>query len=138
MKKTTLAFINKFILKTLRKLGRLSIVFFIVYFLFASCTKLTEEELMQGNICDTTNVNYAKVALIFNSNCVSCHNTGFTNEAEIVLDSYEKVVISVNTGLLIKAINHLPEVTPMPYGLSKLAECDINTIEAWVNNGMPE
>lgn len=123
---------NKYI-----KLTIIGLFLIIAIFLNTSCEFKNEEELY-GNVCDTLNVNYGKVKNIFNNNCSSCHNSGATSKEPIRLDTYENVKKSVNTGLLIKAITHSSDITPMPYGGNKLDECDINKIRAWVNDGMPE
>lgn len=103
------------------------------------CTKENEEDLLGDNYCDTTNVNYSTISVILNnSSCVSCHNTDFTNREGIVLDSYANVVTSFNTDLVWAAINHQDGLTPMPYNLPKLSDCNLNNIGAWINAGMPE
>lgn len=120
-----------------QKLTIISLFFTAAIFLSTSCEFKNEEELY-GNVCDTLNMNYGKVKNIFNNNCSSCHNSGATSKEPIRLDTYNNVKNSINTGLVIKAITHSADITPMPYGGNKLSDCDINKIKAWINNGMPE
>ncbi len=119
----------------------------IVFFNFISCTKENEEDFLINlystdtnyiTICDTTNIKYNDLTYIFDGICKSCHNSSSTFYDGIVMDNYEGVKISINSGLVWKAINHEPGITPMPNGLPKLNECEINKIGAWINKGMPQ
>lgn len=100
------------------------------------CTFNSEEELY-GSQCDTTNVTYSVVQPIFQANCVSCHNAEYNNRG-IILDTYEDAVAAAQTGRLIKAVNHLPGATPMPYGGNKLPVCEVRKITIWIEMGTPE
>ena len=54
------------------------------------------------------------------------------NNRDIKLDSYQNAKNAAETGLLIKAVNHLPGVVPMPYQLPKLDPCDVHKITIWI------
>ena len=105
---------------------------------FSHCTFDNEEELLEDFICDTTDVVYDDLTYIFSDICANCHNETFTYRDEIKMDTYENVKSSINTGLVWPAINHEEGVPPMPNGLPKLSDCDLNKIEAWIDAGMPE
>ena len=66
-----------------------------------------------------------------------CHDNKDTYRPGIEMDSYESVKASINTGLVLPAINHTGQYK-MPYELPKLSDCELNKIAAWINDGMPE
>jgi hypothetical protein len=110
-----------------------AIIFSII---LSSCTFRNEEKL-EFIPCDTTNVTYAAVQPIFESNCVRCHNEQL-NYFDIKLSSYDNAKAAAQTGYLIKAVNHLPGVVPMPFQLQMLDECDVRKITIWINNNTPQ
>jgi hypothetical protein len=114
--------------------------FFTLYWICnsTSCTFISEEELLKDIPCDTIDVLYSDLTYIFTGICSTCHNETFTYKPGIILDSYISVRSSINTGLVLPAINHSDGVPPMPSGMTKLSECDIDKIESWINAGMPE
>lgn len=99
--------------------------------------------------CDTTAVSFsATIApLIANNNCNTCHGSGVAASAGggIILDTYSGVQGSALTGQLIPAVRQdascatcnpaYPAYEPMPKGGSKIDQCSINQIIAWVNQG---
>ncbi len=119
-------------------LNQLAIAIIIVLFLYLSgCTSENEETYFEDTICDTTNLSFEDIQPVFTNNCMSCHNTEFTQREGIELDTYENIVSSINTGLVIPAIKHEGDFN-MPANQPKLPDCAILKIETWVNNGMPE
>lgn len=105
--------------------------------LFYSCTFDNEEDLLRSIICDTINIDYDDLTYIFSGICADCHNSTFSYRPDIKMDSYENVLNSINTGLVLPAIKHTGPFE-MPYGLPMLSECEIRQIELWINAGMPE
>jgi hypothetical protein len=105
-------------------------------FYLAGCSKQNEDKL-KGNIpCDTTNISYSlDVVPILQNNCYSCHG-GATPATGIKLDTYNALKIFASNGFLSAAVQHTGTVTPMPYLQPQLGSCDVNTIVAWVNQGM--
>lgn len=114
------------------------VVLFIAFLVFHSCTFDNEEDLLKESICDTTNLVYNDLTYIFSDICANCHSETLTYRSEIKMDTYQNVKSSINTGLVIPAINHADGAIPMPNGLPKLSDCDILKIETWVESGMPE
>lgn len=110
----------------------------IIIFVFSlSCTNDNAED-QTISTCDSTNVVYADIQSIFETNCNSCHNANQPS-AGINTEDYENLKNAVNTGRLIGAINHLDGFSEMPQGRpEKLPECDLGKINNWVNNNMPE
>jgi len=103
-----------------------------------SCTMQNEEDFLNGNICDTIDVSYHDLTYIFTEICTVCHSEVFTYKDGIKMDSYNNVISSINTGLVLPAINHDDGVPQMPKGMSKLSDCELDKIKAWINNGMAE
>jgi uncharacterized membrane protein len=102
----------------------------------ASCSKQSEDKLKGATTCDTTNVSYSlQVVPILQNNCYSCHS-GSTPPTGIKLDTYTSLKVFASNGFLSAAVQHTGTVTPMPYGLPQLPSCEVNTIVAWVNQGM--
>jgi len=102
-----------------------------------ACSKQSEEHLQPHEDCKTTDVHYALDVLpIISSNCYQCHANGAA-QGGISLQEYEQVKIMADNGFLQGVITHAPGYPPMPDGLPKLSDCNINTILAWINAGAP-
>lgn len=90
-----------------------------------------------GNTCDTAAMNYSThIKPILDANCVSCHNaTAFSGNVK--LHTYTEVQASIPSGKLLNSVKHLSGGSRnMPPG-SKLSDCNIRKIEAWINRGYP-
>lgn len=122
-------------LKILRR--RLAIIF-VTVILVTSCTKENEENLqskINQPLCDTLNMTFAKDVLpIITLNCYSCHGNG-NIQGGMNLDGFARIKRQVDNNLLLNVIKHSPGFSQMPQGQPRLAQCDINKIEAWVNRG---
>lgn len=102
----------------------------------AGCSKQSEDKLKASTTCDTTAVSYSmQVVPILQNNCYSCHG-GASPATGIKLDTYSSLKVFASNGFLSAAVQHTGTVTPMPYGLPQLPSCEVNTIVAWVNQGM--
>ena len=110
----------------------------IVFLMLPSCTFDNEQDYDSDTICDTTNVTYSDLTYIFTNICSECHFPDNPYKAGIVMNTYDNVKKSFNTGQPWGAINHLQGYVPMPYSAPKLSDCDINKIKAWIDQGMPE
>lgn len=103
-----------------------------------SCSKTSEDKLTPAvpTGCDTANSKYATdVAPILQANCYSCHGNGAT-EGGVNLDTYGNVKEQAINGDLPGGISHASGYSPMPKDGAKLSDCDINTIQSWIKNGM--
>jgi hypothetical protein len=110
---------------------------FIIF--FTGCRYNSEEELFGITPpCDTTNVTYSTtITGIINSNgCLACH-VGPAPSGNFTLSTYTDVKAKVDDGRLWGAINHFPGFSPMPQGGSKLTQCEIDRINAWISAGAP-
>lgn len=109
-------------------------IYISLFFGFQSCTFQNEEDYFAT--CDTTAVVYSDLTYIFIDVCATCHNSISTPRPGIVMDSYENVKKSFETGKVLPALKH-EGVYKMPKNRSKLTDCELQKIEAWYNNNMP-
>ncbi len=122
----------------LKILRRRLVIIFVTVILVTSCTKENEENLqskINQPLCDTLNMTFAKDVLpIITLNCYSCHGNG-NIQGGMNLDGFARIKRQVDNNLLLNVIKHSPGYSQMPQGQPRLAQCDINKIEAWVNRG---
>ncbi len=96
------------------------------------------ELLYPSASCDTSSVTYsAKIQNIIQTNCYSCHADSAIGSFGINLDSYANLKLYAENGELMNRITTTDPSIMMPKGGPKLADCDINKIRAWINNGTP-
>lgn len=113
----------------------ISLFAIIIALTFSACKYDSEEELY--TICDTTAVSFsATIQPILAANCNSCHNATIANGG-VITNNYNDLKIPVDAGVFHKAVNHLPGAVPMPFEGQKLPECELNKINAWLNQGAP-
>jgi len=122
-----------------------SLVLSLSLFLCFSCTFNNEEEYFEPVktdtipqvTCFTANLTYDSLSYIFRGICYSCHSSDFTYRSGIQFDNYQATKSAINTGKLLPAIKHEGNYK-MPYQQAKLSDCEIERIEAWIKDGMPE
>ncbi|MCY7422040.1 MAG: hypothetical protein LH478_09915 [Chitinophagaceae bacterium] len=118
--------------------SKLSAVVFFSAIIFIACTKENEEDLqpkINQPLCDTVNMMFTKDVLpIITLNCYSCHGNG-QMQGGMNLDGYIRIKRQVDNNQLINVIRHSPGYAQMPQGQPKLAQCDIDKIEAWIRRG---
>jgi hypothetical protein len=108
-------------------------------FSFNACYYDNVEDLYptQGD-CDTTAISYTTdVWPIINANCTSCHS-GSAASGNVRLENYSQIKATGENGRLLGVIKHESGWSPMPKDGAKLSDCNISTIEAWINQGYPE
>lgn len=104
---------------------------------FTACYYDNEEELYPPTNCITENMSYqTNIVAILERNCYVCHSTA-ANNGNVTLDNYDDLIVYVNNGKLLGAINREPGYSPMPQNAGKLPDCDIAKIESWVAAGAP-
>ena len=88
--------------------------------------------------CSTTNVTYSNtiMSIINSNNCLTCHGTPLNNNAPFNLETYANVFAQKDR--LFGALNHSNGFAPMPQGLPKLNQCDIDKVAIWVASGAPQ
>ena len=109
------------------------------------CYYDTEEELYPDSgstTCDTITVSYATdIVPIFSAKCSTpgCH-AGVNAAAGIPLETHAGVkgFLDTDKALFISSIIWDGNASNMPKGSStKMSDCNINTIRAWINAGYP-
>jgi len=89
--------------------------------------------------CDTTNVAFtATVMPLITLKCKGCHS-GSTPHGNVSLTNYNEVKATVIDGTLLGSIEYVSGYKPMPYpaGSNKMPNCEIRSIQIWVENGAP-
>lgn len=90
-----------------------------------------------NNTCDTANMSFANsIKPILKQYCTDpgCH-IGNGAPGSQLLNAYSGAKNYVDANRLLGAINHQNGFVPMPQGMAKLSDCNINKITAWVNQG---
>ena len=108
--------------------------------LLTSCYYDNAEDLY-GHLapCDTANVRYSvQVVNILSQNCYRCHGGNAIDGAGVKLQDVKVVQSNALSGTLLGVLNHAPGYVQMPKNATKLSNCDIAIIEAWIKRGAPE
>jgi uncharacterized membrane protein len=86
-------------------------------------------------VCETTNVTFTgHIQPLIDQKCVNCHS-GNTPSGGVNLSTHEGVETVALNGRLMGAVTHATGFTAMPFGGQKLADCQIEMIRTWINNG---
>ncbi|MDF1696398.1 MAG: hypothetical protein P1U56_11220 [Saprospiraceae bacterium] len=123
-------------LLNLRKYGFLLVVLFASACIMISCG----DEDEPGDTCETTGLTYDNYAKDFlASNCVSsgCHDADGINTIGSY-ETYEDTKTAFEFGRVKGAINHEDGFSNMPKGGTKLDDCSIDKLSAWIDAGLPE
>jgi mono/diheme cytochrome c family protein len=67
-------------------------------------------------------------------NCFVCHSNN-SSISPISLEGYNNLLFYAESGSLVGSIKHLSGYSPMPKGASKMTDCNIAKIEAWIAQG---
>ena len=107
--------------------------------LLSSCYYDNAEDLYgQLAPCDTANVKYGvQVVNILSQNCYRCHAGNAVDGAGVKLQDFQVVKSNALNGTLLGVLKHAPGYVQMPKNATKLSNCDIAIIEAWVKQGAP-
>jgi len=88
-----------------------------------------------NNGCDTTNVSYVQVVQpMIQQYCIVCHSKA-AQLGGVNLDGYNNVIVYVESGQFLGALNWEPGYTPMPKDAPQLDDCTLAKINAWVHQG---
>lgn len=115
----------------------------IIFFLLSlwglnSCYYDNKENLYGNEECDSTTVLFSKkIEPIISRRCARCHS-GNNPSGNIELYDYISTVNYVNQSqsVFMGSIKWNGTASNMPKNDSKLSDCKINLIQAWINQGM--
>ena len=112
------------------------LTYFILVLSLIGCYYDKEEILYPGTSCKavTTPTYATDVSPILTQRCNNCHG-GTSPSANIRLDVYTDLMISVNNGSLLGSIKHASGFSAMPKNTSKMSACEIQKIEDWIAQG---
>jgi hypothetical protein len=124
------------------KLPAVIIALVVIMFAAGGCYYDNEETLYPSNGCDTADVKYSThVSQIISSKCFQCHDNanapvngnGFSWEGYPNISGY----LATSAHVFMSSIKHEIGFTPMPENNPKLSDCEIRTIEIWIQDGFP-
>jgi mono/diheme cytochrome c family protein len=72
---------------------------------------------------------------ILTNHCFTCHSNANAPDFTFGFSLEDHEDVSAASTLIVGAINHNEGFVPMPQGSDQLDSCQIETIEAWVNQG---
>lgn len=114
---------------------------FVIALLFivglSSCYYDVEEEIYPTTECTKADMSFQTDILpILEDNCYECHDAA-NNFGGITLEGHNQLKTYVNNGELLGVIKHESGFSPMPKNATKLLDCEIEKIEAWIIDGAP-
>ena len=106
--------------------------------ILGSCYYDNEEALFPSlpGSCDTTLVSYATdIVPIISDYCLLCHSNQAAASlgSNIKLEDYPDFASSAER--VLGSVKHESSYSPMPKGGGKLNACQIDKLEAWINQG---
>ena len=111
---------------------------------FNSCTYNKEKVLYPPKPdCDTIAVSFKNtIKPMIDAHCTNsgCHVAGTPIVGNFTLETYKDIsreALDINNGqsVLYGAVAQLALFSPMPKGGTKLIDCDIKKLKAWINQG---
>jgi len=109
-----------------------------LFLLYGNCTYHNEVDYFNdvANTCITDSMSFkTNVYPVISNSCVGCHGNSRAASG-INLEGYEN--IKKNSVKMMKAIEHKAGVAPMPQGASKLSDCTISQLNAWIDQGLKD
>ena len=101
---------------------------------FSACTNDNEEDLF-GDCGDLSSMSLSEnIRPILSSQCFACHSSD-QMQGGIDLESFSSLQELASGGRLAGAINHLAGYAAMPPTGIQLDKCEIEKIEAWIEQG---
>lgn len=101
----------------------------------SSCYYDSEQNLYPPSACDTSKVSYMKdIDSILIRRCYSCHDDMRLGSV-FDFQGHSDLVSFIDSHNFLGAIKHEAGVQAMPLGGDKIPDCEINFLEAWINQG---
>jgi hypothetical protein len=89
------------------------------------------------NDCDAENVSYAETIWpMMQKYCTGCHSSASPGGG-IVIEDHGDMVAIANNGSLMGSVRYEAGYAKMPTN-QQLSECNINQLQTWIDEGMPE
>ncbi|HMG82336.1 MAG TPA: hypothetical protein VK559_04830 [Ferruginibacter sp.] len=113
----------------------------LVILLSIGCSKNNVETItgQSATTCDndTVNMKYNEnIVPLMKLHCYYCHGDANTaGSGGINLATYDNLKLYADNSKLLGDLFHAPGFVPMPYGMPKLSDCDLNVFLDWVQNG---
>lgn len=87
--------------------------------------------------CDTSNVTFAgQIWPMMESYCTGCHSASAPGGGIVIADHADMLALAEN-GSLMGSVRWEPGYAKMPTN-QQLSECNINTLQKWIDNGLAE
>lgn len=87
--------------------------------------------------CDTVNVSFlSDIKPVFDSYCFNCHS-GSSPSGGLLLTDYATISDASLNGEVVPRINHENGLPIMPPSGTKIDDCNLSLIDAWVRAGAP-
>ena len=112
----------------------ISIIALTLGVVLQNCYYDNEQELYAETVCPTAEATYARVSVIIQQKCLSCHSAG-SAQGGIILEGHDKVQSLAASGRLKGAVTHASGFSPMPKNAPQLGKCDLATIVQWIEGG---
>lgn len=111
-----------------------------IFMALGACYYDSEEILFPeiDSTCNLENLSFSEdIAIILNNNCWSCHANANAASfgGNLKLQNYADVVQNIDA--ITGAVNHAPSYSPMPKNSGKISDCNIQKIEIWSTDGLP-
>jgi hypothetical protein len=123
---------------------KLQLLIVFLFFMLAGCYNDKYQQVLPGAVsCDTTNVTYSKdIVPILTANCAisgGCHDAAGSAVSGHDYTSYAGIKAVATYDFLVTDITWNPTAghNNMPKNGNKLADCDIDKMIRWVNEGAP-
>ena len=113
-----------------------TLTLFAALLFVTACTYNSEEELYPTDDCLTDDMSLATdiSPILENYSCNSCHSST-SNAGGVDLEGYTNLKIWVDNGRLLGSMKQDGSASPMPKAAAKMAQCDIDKVEAWITQG---
>ncbi len=114
------------------------IISMIMILMLGGCYYDVEEVLYPDEgTCFSGTISYSTdIEPIVSGKCYACHSIG-SNISTIILEEYDNLKKYADDGSFYGAVSHSVGYSPMPQGGAMLPDCDLEKINAWIQDGAP-